>query len=131
MDKVYDKHGVDPSPHRRLSKEGHDEDDPLSVDNSKRRKTSMVGGSFYGNPLRAVNEPNFAFMTEAYETMLDAYLTVVERRANDPYTDADLVAQDEMRRNWLEDRFFSDPYTTSVTPYEAWSLYSLPPNVKF
>ena len=131
MDKVFDKHGVDSSPHRQLSKEGHDEDDPLSVDNAKRRKTTMVGGSFYGNPLRTVNEQNFAFMTEAYETMLDAYLTVVERRADDPYTDADLAAQDEMRRNWLEDRFFSDPYTTSVTPYDAWSLYSLPPTVKF
>jgi hypothetical protein len=56
---------------------------------------------------------------------------IVERRMNDPYTDQDLAAQDAMRKNWLEDRFFSDPFTTSVTPYEAWSLYSLPPEVKF
>ncbi len=131
MDAVFAKHNVDPAPHRRLSRKGHDEDDPLSVDNSKRRKTTMVGGSFYGNPLRTVNEENFKFMTEAYETMLDAYLTVVERRADDPYTAADLEAQDRMRKNWFEDRFFSDPYTSSVTPYEAWSLYSLPPTVKF
>jgi coproporphyrinogen III oxidase len=131
MDRVFARHGVDPGPHRRLSKKGHDEDDPLSVDNSKRRRTTMVGGSFYGYPLREVNNANLAFMTEAYEAMLDAYFAVVAKRADDPYTDADLLAQDRMRQNWLEDRFFSDPYTTSVTPYDAWSLYSLPPNVKF
>jgi len=131
MDEVYTKHGVDPSPHRRLSREGHDEDDPLSVDNSRRRKTAMVGGSFYGSPLMAVNEKNLAFMTEAYERMLDAYLTVVVRRKDDPFGAAEIAAQDAMRRNWLEDRFFSDPYTTAVTPYEAWALYSLPPEVKF
>ena len=122
MDGVFEKHGVDPGPHRRLSKSGHDEDDPLSVDNSKRRKTAMVGGSFYGSPLMQVNDENFAFMTDAYETMLRAYLTVVERRADDAYTDEDLAAQDRMRRNWLEDRFFSDPYTTQVTPFDAWAL---------
>ena len=131
VDKVFEKHGVDPAAYRKLSKTGHDEDSPLSVDNSKLRKTEMVGGSFYCFPLREVNEANFVFMTEIYEAMLDAYLAVVERRADDPYTEADLAAQDEMRRNWLEDRFFSDPYTVSISPYEAWSLYSLPPDVKF
>ena len=62
---------------------------------------------------------------------LDAYLTIVERRRDDPYTEEDLSAQDAMRLNWLEDRFYADPYTTNVTPYKAWSLYSLPPSVKF
>jgi len=131
MDHVYEKYSVDPTPHRRLSREGHDEDDPMSTDNRFRRKTTMVGGSFYGAPLMSVTEGNFSFMTEAYETMLEAYLTVVEGRMNDPYTEQDLAAQDAMRKNWLQDRFFSDPFTTSVTPYEAWSLYSLPPTVKF
>jgi hypothetical protein len=36
-----------------------------------------------------------------------------------------------MRRNWLEDRFFSDPYTGNVVPYEVWALSTLPPEVKF
>lgn len=131
MDEVYEKYGVDPSPHRRLSREGHDEDDPLATDSRFRRKTTMVGGSFYGAPLMSVTEETFSFMTEAYERVLDAYLTVVERRMDDPYTDQDLEAQDAMRKRWLEDRFFSDPFTSSVTPYEAWALYSLPPAVKF
>ncbi len=91
----------------------------------------MVGGSFYLAPLPSVNEESFSFITEAYETMLSSYLEVVERRKDDSYTDEDLAAQDAMRKNWLEDRFFADPFTSSVTPYEAWSLYSLPPDVKF
>jgi len=28
MDQVYEKYGVDPAPYRKLSREGHDEDDP-------------------------------------------------------------------------------------------------------
>ncbi len=131
MNGVFEKYGRDPTSHRKLSDEGHDEDDPMSVDNSRRRKTTQVGGSFYGSPLMQVNEENFGFMTEAYETMLTSYLDVVAQRKDDTYTAEDLAAQDAMRKNWLEDRFFSDPYTTSVSPYEAWSLYSLPPTVKF
>jgi len=131
MDEVFEKYNVDPTSYRDLSLEGHDEDDPLTMDNSKRRKTEQVGGSFYMSPLFSVNEENFNFLTEAYETMLNVYLDVVERRADEPYTEADLAAQDRMRKNWLEDRFFADPYTSTRTPYNAWSLYSLPPTVKF
>lgn len=131
MDQVYEKYGIDPAPHRRLSNEGHDDDDPLSVDNSRRRKTAQVGGSFYGELRFDLTEENFSFMLEAYETMVVAYLDVVERRKDTPYGDVELAAQDAMRKNWLEDRFFSDPYTTGVTPYEIWSLMSLPPTVKF
>ena len=131
MDEVFEKYEVDATPYRRLSDDGFDEDDPLYMDGSKWRKTEEVGGNFYGGRLFSVNEENFNFLTEAYEAMLDAYLTVVERRARTPYTEADLAAQDRMRKNWLEDRFFADPYTSTRTPYNAWSLYSLPPTVKF
>ena len=57
-----------------------------------------------------VTEENFEFVTDAYETFLDAYLTMAEKRAYDPYTDEDLAVQDAMRLNWFEDRFFSDPF---------------------
>jgi hypothetical protein len=62
--------------------------------------------------------------------MLNAYLVVVARRSADPYAETDLKVQDDVRKNWLEDRFFSDPDTTAVTPYDAWSLCSLPSTVK-
>lgn len=63
--------------------------------------------------------------------MLNAYLVVVGRRSTDIYAEADLKAQDDVRKNWLEDRFFPTPDTTAVRPYDAWSLCSLPPTVKF
>jgi coproporphyrinogen III oxidase len=78
-----------------------------------------------------VTEENFNFVTEAYATLLDSYLTLAEKRADDPFTDEDIAAQDAMRLNWTEDRLFSDPFTTDVVPYEIWSLHSLPPHVKF
>jgi len=132
MDQVYEKHGVDAAPYRKLSREGdNDEDDPAKENKDYRRKTTSVGGSFYGRERFALNEESFSFLLDAYETMVVAYLDVVERRKDTPYTEEDLAAQDAMRKNWAEDRLFSDPYTTGVTPYEIWSLMSLPPEVKF
>jgi hypothetical protein len=48
-----------------------------------------------------------------------------------PAIDAVEREQVKMRLNWFEDRFFSDPFTTDVVPYQIWSLHSLPPIVKF
>jgi len=134
MDDVYDKYGVDPEPHRKLICEGHAEDDPFPTDNLYRRKPACVGGSFFTTrerPMMSVTENNYGFMTEAFERFVDAYMSLIERRKDDPYTAEDLAAQDAMRLNWLEDRLFSDPFTTNVTSYEAWSLATLPPEVKF
>ena len=126
MDKIYSKFGIDGTPHREMVCKGG------TQENKKwRRRPACVGGSFYGKNLMSVTEENFQLMTEAYEKFLGAYLTIIERRKDDPYTEEDLAVQDAMRLNWLEDRFYADPYTTNVTPYEAWSLYSLPPSVKF
>ena len=130
MDAVYARHGVDPEPYRALSCKGDDEAAAATV-STYRRKVACIGGSFYLQPMLTVTEENFAFMTDAYETFLDSYLTMVEKRAGEPYTDEDLTAQDAMRLNWFEDRFFSDPFTRDVVPYEIWSLHSLPPEVKF
>ncbi len=132
MDEVYAKYGIDGAPHRELSCQGHVDDDPLAMDNRYRRRTACVGGSFFSNPgMMDVTEKNFNFMTEAYERFIDAYMTLIEKRKDDPYTVQDIAAQDAMRRNWLEDMLFSDPFTTNITPYEVWSLSNLPPAVKF
>ena len=130
MDAVYEKHGVDPTPYRALSCKGDDKAAAATV-STYRRKVACIGGSFYLQPMLTVTDANFDFMTDTYETFLDSYLTMVEKRVDDPYTDEDLAAQDAMRLNWFEDRFFSDPFTRDVVPYEIWSLHSLPPVVKF
>ena len=43
----------------------------------------------------------------------------------------DIAKQDYQRRNWWEDRWFSDPYTRNVVPMDVWELSTLPPEVKF
>jgi len=128
MDDVYAKYGIDDTPRRRLSPDSHSDDDPGA---RWRRRSAGVGGSFYGYPMLSVTEENYSFMTEAYEGFVDAYLTQVEMRKDDAYGAEDLAAQDAMRRNWLEDQLFADPYSKSIVPYEVWSLANVPPTVKF
>ena len=130
VDAVYEKYGVDPAPYRELSCKGDDEA-AAATDRRYRRKVACIGGSFYLQPMLKVTDDNFSFVTEVYEALLDSYLTKAEERADDPYTQEDVAAQEAMRLNWFEDRFFSDPFTTEVVPYEIWSLHSLPPEVKF
>lgn len=125
MDAVFDKYAVDPEPHRKMSCEGS------PGEGERRREPACVGGSFYGRDMMPVTEHNFAFMTEAYREFMIVYLDLIEKNAAAPYTAADVAKQDYMRRNWLEDRFFSDPYTGNVVPYEVWSLSTLPPQVQF
>ena len=62
---------------------------------------------------------------------LAEYLAILERRQDEPFSAEDLAAQDEMRRRWLQDQFFSDPFSSRLVPYEAWSLANMPPVVKF
>jgi len=130
VDAVYEKYGVDPTPYRELSCKGDDEA-AAATDRRYRRKVACIGGSFYLQPMLGVTEENFSFVTEVYAALLDSYLTKAEERADDPYTEEDVAVQEAMRLNWFEDRFFSDPFTTEVVPYEIWSLHSLPPEVKF
>jgi coproporphyrinogen III oxidase len=125
MDAVFEKHGVDGTLHRKMSCEG------TEGEGERRRKPACVGGSFYGRDMMSVSEETFDFMTEAYSNFLEAYLSLIEKRRDDTFTASDLSLQDAMRRNWLEDRFFSDPFTGNVVPYEVWSLSTLPPAVKF
>jgi len=124
---VYQAHGVDGDEYRQRSCVASAEE--LNVEH--RRKAACVGGNFFGRDPMKVTEANFEFMTEIYQTFVESFLAVVEKRQNDTYTEADLALQDEMRRGWLEDRMFADPNTTQFAPWEAWSLYSLPPVVKF
>jgi coproporphyrinogen III oxidase len=127
VEAVYQAHGVDGAKYRQRSCVASAEE--LNVEH--RRKAACVGGNFFGRDPMAVTEANFEFMTEIYQTFVESFLAIVEKRQNDPYTEADLALQDEMRRGWLEDRLFADPNTTQFAPWEAWSLYSLPPVVKF
>ena len=127
LDAVFEKHNVDSTPYRERLCNGE------TVQNEKyHRKLACVGASFFGFPMMPATDENFLFMTEIYETFIDAYLDTLERRKDAPYTEDDLAAQDAMRRNWYEDQTYGDPYSSGgVTPYEVWGLAYLPPEVKF
>jgi hypothetical protein len=56
---------------------------------------------------------------------------LVEKHKDSPYTEKDVKAQDTMRREWLQDQLFSDPYASKIVPFEAWSLANVPPVIKF
>ena len=74
---------------------------------------------------------SFEFIAALFDDFVGTYLEQVERRAGDRVTPADWRAQDEMRRRWLLDQLFSDPYSSKIVPFEAWSLANMPPEVKF
>jgi hypothetical protein len=58
-------------------------------------------------------------------------MDIVEKRADDPYTDEDILAQDEMRKNWLTDQMLSDPYSSVQIPFEVHSFWNAAPTVRF
>ena len=126
MDRVYERHQQDPARYRKASCKG----DPRHA-NKYRRRPACVGGSFYGEPALPITEANFGFVVDAYETFVTTYFDLIDERRDDPFTSADLASQEAMRLNWFEDRLYADPDTTTVTPYEVWSLSTLPPSVRF
>jgi coproporphyrinogen III oxidase len=128
LDEVFEKHGVDSTRFRKDECEGTE----IAVDHRFRRRPACVGASFFEFPMMSVTDENFRLVTEAYDRFLGSFMTIVEKRRNEPYTDADIALQDAMRLNWFEDQMFADPYAASgITPYEVWALAFLPPVVKF
>jgi coproporphyrinogen III oxidase len=128
LDAVFEKHGRDSTPYRNRVCNMSDE----AMQPKYHRKLACVGASFFGFPMMEVNEENFLFMTDIYQTFISAYLDTVERRKDDPFTAVDVAAQEAMRLNWLEDQFLGDPYSSGgVVPYAVWGAAFLPPTVKF
>lgn len=97
-----------------------------------RRQPTCSGVSFYGPMVyRDSTEKSYAFIAELFDQFVDSFLDITEKRADDPFSDADLAAQDEMRKRWLIDQLFSDPYASKTVPFETWFLANVPPVIKF
>ena len=117
----------DPSLYRRLICKGT-EDTIFEF----RRKPACSGVSFYGPPVyRGSTEDSFKFIARLFDKFVDAYVDIVEKRADQPYSEADLLAQDEMRKRWLIDQLFSDPFASAIVPFDVWSFANVPPVIKF
>ncbi len=127
MDAVFARHGKDPSLYRRLICEGTE--DTIT---EFRRKPACVGASFYGPPVyRDSTSKSLDFLSEAYEAFTDAYFDTIERRKNDPVTEEDIAAQRRMRKEWLVDQLFSDPFASDSVPFEVWSFGNVAPVIHF
>ncbi len=127
VDSVFKKFEKSPDYNRNLICKG----DPKEIDRRWRRKPACVGVSFYGRPLFFETEKNFDLVSETFVSFADKYMELVEKHKDSPYTQKDIEAQDTMRREWLLDQLFSDPYAKKIVPFEAWSLANVPPVIKF
>jgi len=94
-------------------------------------KAACVGVSFYARPMLQVSSRNLDLVTDAFQAITDEYFAILDERKRQRVTDADRLAQDGMRKRWLEDQLFADTFSRKVVPYEVWSMANLPPEVKF
>jgi coproporphyrinogen III oxidase len=118
---------VDLAIFRRLVCKGTDDTVP-----DFRRLPACVGASFYGPPVyRGDTGKTLDFIAGFYDLFVETYMDIVEKRANDPFTDADILAQDKMRKRWFMDQVFSDPYSSVQIPFEVHSFWNAAPVVKF
>lgn len=117
----------DPAIYRRLIVKGTDE-----TIAAFRRKPDPSGVSFYGPPVFPGDVARSYDLIEGlFEKFTDAYLDLVPRRAGAPVTDDDRARQDNMRKSWLVDQLYSDPFASQLVPFEVWSLANVPPIVRF
>ena len=127
MDQVFAEHGADAAPYRARLCGGSGMDIHRA-----RRKTDCAGLSFQGMPMLEATEENFELVTGAFDRFLDAYFTLIERRRDEPYSNAESAAQQTMRREYFEYNLTSDLFFSSgYPPFEVWSLVVAPPTVSF
>lgn len=126
-DAHFAKYGKDPTLYRKLIIRGTED-----TVHEFRRRPDDSGVSFYGPPVfQGDTAKSYQFIAELFDQFTDAYMGIVARRAKDAYTPADLLAQDQMRKRWLIDQLFSDPFASKLVPFEVWSLSNVPPVIKF
>jgi|GEM_PF-546536 coproporphyrinogen III oxidase len=126
-DEYFEENNADPSLYRRLVCKGTEE-----TIEEFRRKPSCSGVSFYGPPVfRESGEKSYRFIKGMYSEFVDAYFETIQKRMNDPYTEEDLLAQEKMRKSWLIDQLFSDPFASKIVPFEVWATANVAPTVKF
>jgi len=126
-DAHFEKYGRNVAPYRQLVLKGTD--DTVS---EFRRRPSGSGVSFYGPPVFPGDTVrSFRFVSELFDQFTTAYLDQVAQRHGQPHTDEDVLAQERMRKRWLVDQLFSDPYASELVPFEVWSLANVPPVIRF
>ena len=122
VDEVFDRRGADITNYRKVVSSGQ---------RIKNLQAARIGVSFYARPFLDVTQDNFALVTETFDTFLDAYIAVLEKRKDQTFSAEDRVAQDVMRVRWLEDQMIHDPYAQYVIPHAVRSFANYPPLVRY
>ena len=122
VDDVFEENGHDVEHYRQMLYKDYHKD---------KLRAACIGAAFYVRPMLEINAVNLSFVQEAHETLVSAYFDVLDKRRNQSFSEEDLTNQAGMRKRWLEDHLFSDPFTMHVVPYEVWSFADAPPIVTF
>jgi hypothetical protein len=126
-DAHFAKHGKDPALFHRLLVTGTEE-----TRSEFRRRPDDSGVSFYGPQVFPGDvKKSWEFVSGLFDPFVDAYADLIEKRAKQNHTPQDLAAQSEMRKRWLMDQLYADPYSSKLVPFEVWSLANVPPVIKF
>ena len=97
-----------------------------------RRQPDPSGVSFYGPPVFPGDVArSYEFIEGLFEKFTDAYLDLIPGRTPATVTAEDLARQATMRKRWLVDQLFSDPFASKLVPFAVWSLANVPPTVNF
>ncbi|MBL8200550.1 MAG: hypothetical protein JNK40_06215 [Chromatiales bacterium] len=97
-----------------------------------RRRPDPSGVSFYGPPVFPGDLPrSYELIEGLFEKFTDAYLDLIPRRTGMTVTADDVARRDAMRKRWLVDQLYSDPFASKLVPFEVWSLANVPPTVRF
>lgn len=127
VDAHFAKYGKDPEPYRRRIVKGT-EDTVAKF----RRRPDDSGVSFYGPPVFPGDvTKSWELVSGLFDSFVDTYVDQIAKRSGQTYTAQDLAAQDEMRKRWLVDQLYSDPYASKLVPFEVWSFANVPPVIKF
>jgi hypothetical protein len=127
VDRYFTAAGRDPAIYRKLMVKGTDE-----TIADFRRRPDPAGVSFYGPPVFPGDVArSYAFIEGLFDEFTGAYLDLAELHRADAGTPADQLAQDAMRKRWLVDQLFSDPFAKELVPFEVWSTANVPPVVRF
>jgi coproporphyrinogen III oxidase len=128
MEAVFAAHDKNPDQYREAICKGTE-----GVISEFRRKPACVGASFYGAPVYRDDsaDRNFEFIAQAFDAFTGTYFDTIEKRQDDPFTEQDLNAQNQMRKAWLVDQLFSDPFARKIVPFEVWSFTNVAPEIRF
>jgi len=127
VDERFAKYGKSPDLYRKLMLRGPEKADPAYL-----RQADPSGVSLYGPPVFPGDlAKSWEFAEGLFEQVNDAYLEIVARRAKTSYTAEDEARRDEMRKRWLTDQLFADPFASKVVPFEVGALANMPPLIRF